>query len=447
MKRLRFVWFVLFAMHLAAARPALSQLINIDDPNANPNNTVVNGINNNGVVVGYYFDKNTGAQHIFTYNLNTQSYTTIPDAPGFGFYVAGGINDSGDISGQCTLLATFQQVGFIRSGSTGTQTVVVDPTSGETTSQLAGINNNGIAVGTFEVGAPIVGPPVVFHGFTFNDSTNAFATVDAPGTGPGVSCGNSICNPPGGSTFLNGINTNGSIVAVFIQNLSTGQTQNTGFLFPAGSPITLPIQIADPNAVGPFGTIPTAVNDNGVIAGIFFDGSGSHGFLSPGINTFSTFDAAGSTSATQINGINNNGVIVGTYTDSSNVGHGFAFIPGGGAPTDVSSQVSVTRGGFRFNFTTHQFIQADTLTNNSASAIAGPIYLVLDNLSANVSLANATGVTANVAPLGSPFITVVTSSGSLAPGAQVSINLLFNDPPKSPITYNTRVLAGGTIAP
>ena len=84
MKLLRFACFVTLAMLLAAARPVMAQLINIDDRSANSNATVVNGINNNGIAVGYYFDATTGAQHLFTFNVNTRVYTNIADAPGRG---------------------------------------------------------------------------------------------------------------------------------------------------------------------------------------------------------------------------------------------------------------------------------------------------------------------------------------------------------------------------
>jgi uncharacterized membrane protein len=287
-------------------------------------------------------------------------------------------------------------------------------------SQLGGINDNGVAAGAFGTGT---GATFVEHGFTFNDTTNAFTAVDAPGTGVA-----------GGSTYLSGINNAGSIVGPLVLNSGAN---NEGWLFPGGG--GPPIQISVPNAAQQ--TYPTAINNNGVIAGSFIDGAGTHGFLDNG-GTFTFFNAPGTTGGTQINGINDNGVIVGTYVDSSNVSHGFVFIPGGGAPTNVSSEVSVSRSGFRFNFATQKFIQTDTLTNTSASAITGPIYLILDNLSANATLANASGHTTQVAPIGSPFITAVPSGGSLAPGGSVAVTLQFSDPTRTGITYSTEVLAG-----
>jgi hypothetical protein len=100
----------------------------------------------------------------------------------------------------------------------------------------------------------------------------------------------------------------------------------------------------------------------------------------------------------------------------------------------------VTRGGFRYSSAQKLFLQSDTLKNTSGAAITGPIYLVLDNLSSNATLANANGTTGCNLPA-SPYITVM-NSGSLAAGASVQVSLEFNDPSMAGITYNTRVLAG-----
>jgi pimeloyl-ACP methyl ester carboxylesterase len=111
-----------------------------------------------------------------------------------------------------------------------------------------------------------------------------------------------------------------------------------------------------------------------------------------------------------------------------------------GCATDVSSSVSVTRAGYVFNFGTQRFYQTVTLKNTGGSTINGPISLVLDSLSSNASLYNASGSTSCAAPLGSPYINV--SAASLVPGASVSVSLQFTDPTKATTTYNTRVLAG-----
>ncbi len=109
--------------------------------------------------------------------------------------------------------------------------------------------------------------------------------------------------------------------------------------------------------------------------------------------------------------------------------------------TDVSSRVSVTRGGFRLNRATGRFVQTVTLKNTGISAIAGPVSLVLDGLSGNATLFNKTGVTSATSPTGSPYLSV--SAGNMAAGASVTVTLEFtNSNVSKGITYNTRVLAG-----
>jgi len=108
--------------------------------------------------------------------------------------------------------------------------------------------------------------------------------------------------------------------------------------------------------------------------------------------------------------------------------------------SNMSSAVSVVRSGYSYNVVTKRFAQTLTLTNNSGSAISGPISLVLDGLSTNATLSNSSGATACAAPLGSPFIKL---SGPLNPGVSVPAVLQFTDPTKTGISYTTRVLAGG----
>lgn len=116
-------------------------------------------------------------------------------------------------------------------------------------------------------------------------------------------------------------------------------------------------------------------------------------------------------------------------------------------PPVAQAGILVTRGGFVLDRRTNSYVQADTLTNTTTGAIPGPIYLVLDTLSANATLPGATGTTTNVAPNGSPYVQVVGAAGSLAPGASITTTLSFANPTRAGITYATRVLSGGNTAP
>ncbi len=116
------------------------------------------------------------------------------------------------------------------------------------------------------------------------------------------------------------------------------------------------------------------------------------------------------------------------------------------APTEQAG-ITITRGGFVLDRRTGFFTQADTLTNATATPIAGPIYLVLDTLSSNATLAGSTGTTTHVAPNNRPYVQVAAPGTSLAPGAKLSISLNFNNPTRAAITYSARALSGGNIAP
>jgi selenium-binding protein 1 len=120
--------------------------------------------------------------------------------------------------------------------------------------------------------------------------------------------------------------------------------------------------------------------------------------------------------------------------------HGVVPLPLIAMPVDVSFQVRVTRGGFRFDHASGRFVQSVTLTNTGKSPIMGPISLVLDPLSPDAMLYNQTGLTSATIPAGRSYL--VVQSGDLAAGASASTLLEFTDPTLTAITYAPRVLAG-----
>lgn len=107
--------------------------------------------------------------------------------------------------------------------------------------------------------------------------------------------------------------------------------------------------------------------------------------------------------------------------------------------TDVTSAVGMTYSGVTLNPITRRYVQTVTMKNNTASAITGPLSLVLDNLTANVTLFNPAGTTDAMQPAGSPY---VNASVNLAPGQSVGVQLQFVNPGNIPFTYQARVLAG-----
>jgi hypothetical protein len=121
-------------------------------------------------------------------------------------------------------------------------------------------------------------------------------------------------------------------------------------------------------------------------------------------------------------------------------GNGYLLSPSGPCSQDVSSQVQITRGGFRYNRSTGHFTQTLTVTNTSGSSIAGPISLALDNVPANATLFGITGATLCNAPQGSPYLNL--AAASLDPGVPVAGTVEFIDTAMTGITYNIRALAG-----
>jgi hypothetical protein len=122
----------------------------------------------------------------------------------------------------------------------------------------------------------------------------------------------------------------------------------------------------------------------------------------------------------------------------------YLLTPSGPCAQDVTSQVQITRTGFRYNHSTGHFDLIGSVTNTSGAPIPGPISLVVDNLSSNASLYGISGDTLCAAPQGSPYINIgnVGAGQSLTPGGSISGAISFIDTAMTGITYSLRVLAG-----
>jgi hypothetical protein len=125
---------------------------------------------------------------------------------------------------------------------------------------------------------------------------------------------------------------------------------------------------------------------------------------------------------------------------ASDGGNFYLATPSGACGQDVTSQVQVTRGGFRLNHSTGHFTQTVTVTNTGGFSIAGPISLALDNVPANATLFGISGATLCDPPQGSPYMNL--AAASLDPDVPVAGTVEFIDTANTGITYNARVLAG-----
>jgi hypothetical protein len=183
-----------------------------------------------------------------------------------------------------------------------------------------GINDKGNIVGQFTSGNST-------PGFILAASTSStFTTINAPATADVVNA--------------QGINDNGLVVGFYLGN--DGQVHGFTAHAPTtpgvitGTPVADPTIPANPNEPGAtfvFSQI-LGINDNGLAVGYFGDSTTSqHGYFyntNTGLYTFLDDPAAGfhnGVEVTQITGINNSGEIAGFYTDANGIAHSFAATP------------------------------------------------------------------------------------------------------------------------
>jgi hypothetical protein len=102
--------------------------------------------------------------------------------------------------------------------------------------------------------------------------------------------------------------------------------------------------------------------------------------------------------------------------------------------------INVRRSGYRRSRSTGNYLQQLTLANTGTAPIHGPLALVVDNLSANATVVNASGQTTCAAPVGSPYVLVTLSGNTLKPGQSATLTLELANPTNQAINYTTRVL-------
>jgi len=106
------------------------------------------------------------------------------------------------------------------------------------------------------------------------------------------------------------------------------------------------------------------------------------------------------------------------------------------APTvDVTSSVKIVRSGVSLNRATGKYSGTVSVTNTGGAALAGPLHLRLEGLTAGVTLDNKSGEQG-----GAPYITL--PSGGLAVGASVTLTTVFGNPSKAAVNYSARLISG-----
>jgi hypothetical protein len=210
-----------------------------------------------------------------------------------------------------------------------------------------------------------------------------------------------------------------SVIEVAAATTTTTLTGVTPSPAVAGQVVTLTAQVSpSPGAAADKGFV--LLEDNGLPLGTAaVDSTGAATFtttrLSPGTHNLSA-------------------VYLGTADFTTSTSNSISEV----VRSDVTSQIAITFGPLKRRG--GRFLQHVTL-HNTGTTLPGPLVLVLDNLGRGAKLVNASGVTANAAPLGSPFIIVLDSTGRLASGASVGVDLILTGRPKT-VRFTPRVLAG-----
>jgi hypothetical protein len=94
-----------------------------------------------------------------------------------------------------------------------------------------------------------------------------------------------------------------------------------------------------------------------------------------------------------------------------------------------------------FNSHTGRTLQLVHVQNVGTSAVSGPVWLVLDDLTPGVALLDAAGTSGVLAPLGSPYVSVpLGGDGVLRPFETKTVALEFVGNGGADLQYNPRVL-------
>ena len=288
MRKLSAVPAVLFSVALWASTAAAQTYTytTLDDP-LGVDGTRPYGISGSNIVGDYY--DSSGCPHGFLYDGST--YTPL-DGPSraVNTYVNGVAGNTivgyySDSSNYCC--------GFIYSISNSTYTTLNGP-PGATGTCVSGIDGSNL-VGVY------LDSSGLNHSFLYNLSTSAYTTINDPSA-------NSALYQ---NTWAYGISGD-SIVGSYYDSAPS----LNGYLYSISAGTWAPLD--DPSAFGG-GTVARGVSGNDIV-GYYQNEGGAYAFLYDG-STYTTLAPPGSTDAIAW-GIDDSN-IVGSYTDSSGIGHGF----------------------------------------------------------------------------------------------------------------------------
>jgi hypothetical protein len=307
------------------------------------------------------------------------------------------------------------------TGGTPQSTVVSTPFANNLQVTVTDANNVGVPNVTVTFAAPQIGASATLAG-------GSTATTNASGVATKAATANTIAGGPYAVIASAGILTP---VNFSLTN------------FPA-APATITITGGNNQSVAPgapFAPLQIIVKDafgNPVLAGVnvTFTGpaTGPGGTFVNSSTTITLPTVAGGTISAAFTANSFPGSYLVTLA-SSGISSPPSFSLSNLTSSNVANQVSIYQSGFGRNRATGYWSATLTVTNISASAIPGPVQVLLTNLTPGVTMQNSTG-TFN----GSPFITV--STGALAPGASATVTMIFANPSNGFINLTPVVYTG-----
>jgi hypothetical protein len=290
-----------FGVMASAASAQTFTFTTIDNP-GDPTFNQLLGINDSGVIVGY-FGIGTVVGHPNQGYEIAPPYTSFTSAnfPGSVQTQVTGINNAGFTTGfwsGTNLGGGDANYGFASqpTGTNVTYISVTDPLVAitPTTDQALGVNNSGIVAGFY------VDSATNTHGFTYSLSTAAYTPVDIKGAA---------------STAATGINDNGEVCGFYI----TQKKAEYGFVRNVNGGVVTHFKVP-----GSTGTQLLGINNSGVAVGFYTDKFNiMHGlYYTPSTGAWTAVNAPNGPLGTVLNGINNKNQLVGFYTDAATNVHG-----------------------------------------------------------------------------------------------------------------------------
>jgi hypothetical protein len=266
------------------------------------------GINNTGEIVGYFGDGTVQPNKGYTlappYGPTNYTNENFPNS--VQTQVVGINNNASPVTVGFYIDAAGNNFGFFNVGGNFTSVNGPNvPAAGTTVTQLLGVNNAGAVVG-FDTDAAdnnhgIIGnvlsptttnfnPPASFNAVstTLTDINNSnFASgfyTDMAGNTHGFVCNvtSAACmsydDPNGTNTMFLGLNNNGQVVGSFVD--MNGETQGLLFNELTNTFLTISDPLSSPTpAFNVTGTTINGINDQGQLVGFYSDGTNVNGFL------------------------------------------------------------------------------------------------------------------------------------------------------------------------